>query len=115
MNEGAFVEPDKITFGEWLQTWFEIAIKGKKKLRTIETYESVIKKHLAPALGAVPLQKLDSTAIERYYAEKKLSQTPLEQHSTIIHSDPRPRSGRTSFTATRPSVSRGSRGARPRT
>ena len=98
VTEGTFVEPDKITFGEWLLTWFEIAIKGKKKLRTVETYDSVIRQHLIPALGAIPLQKLTAVNLERYYAEKKktaddtespvkkLSPATLEQHSTIIHS-----------------------------
>ena len=100
LDEGRFVEPDKITFAEWLLVWFETAIKGKRKRRTEETYENVIQRHLIPSnLGAIPLQKLISTDIERYFTEKlagtlpdrdrklqKLSPGTLQQHATVIHS-----------------------------
>ena len=99
VNKEKFVEPDKATFGEWLDIWFETKVKGTKKRRTVETYESVIRRHLKPALGALRLQKLKVVNLERYFAEKlagtlpdrdgklqKLSPGTLQQHSTIIHS-----------------------------
>ena len=86
VDKNNFVEPAKLTFGEWLLMWFETAITGKKKLRTVETYLSVIDRHLIPALGELLLQKLTAVDLERYFASKKLSSGTLQQHSAIIHS-----------------------------
>ena len=56
-NRGQFVQPTKRTFGEWLEEWLEKAIKPPaKRLRTYETYKSVIERHLKPRLGGLPLQ-----------------------------------------------------------
>ena len=78
-----------MTFGEWLRTWLEAAAQGQAD-RTRETYKSVIERHLVPELGAIPLQKLTSVEIERYYArkrggEKALAEATLQVHHAIIH------------------------------
>ena len=58
-NRGELVEPLKLTLGTWLQTWLETAIKPPPtRLRTYETYKSVINRHVTPALGRVRLQQL---------------------------------------------------------
>jgi len=86
-NRGQFVEPTKRTFGEWLDEWLGKAIKPPaKRLRTYETYLSVIERYLKPKLGAIPLQQLKAVDLKHYYSEQKLSQASLEQHHTIIHS-----------------------------
>ncbi len=58
-DSGTFVEPNKVTVSEWLDTWLEKAIKPPRRtLRAYETYTSVINKHLKPKLGAIRLQEL---------------------------------------------------------
>lgn len=87
LYHGEYVEPTKITFGEWLDEWLKtIVSSGKRRPRTIETYNSVIKNHVKPALGHIPLQKLQAIQIQSYYNSSKLSSTTKEQHHTIIHS-----------------------------
>jgi len=58
-NKGEYIEPSTLTTGEWLQRWIDVYVKNsrKKRLRTIETYESVVRRHLIPAFDKVPLQK----------------------------------------------------------
>jgi integrase len=52
LHRGEYVEPSRLTVGEWLIEWLETAIKPpNKRLRTYETYQSVIERHLQPALG----------------------------------------------------------------
>ena len=52
----SFVEPSKVTFGEWLHTWLEKAIKPPRRtLRAYETYKSAIVRHLTPTLGSIRL------------------------------------------------------------
>lgn len=85
VNNNDLVEPSKITLGEWLDEWVERAIKPPiKRLRTYETYQSLIKCHLKPNLGSIRLKDLDQVHLERYYAESSLSQTTLEHHHAVI-------------------------------
>jgi integrase len=54
---GEYVEPSKLTVGEWLTEWLETAIKPpNKRLQSYETYKSVIERHLKLALGYILLQ-----------------------------------------------------------
>jgi integrase len=76
-----------LTVGEWLSEWLETAIKPpNKRLRTYETYKSVIERHLKPTLGHIRLQQLKPTDLKRYYNDSSLSPTTLEQHHTLLHS-----------------------------
>jgi len=87
VNHSQYVEPSKLTLGEWLTEWLETAIKPpNKRLRTYETYQSVIERHLKPALGHLRVQQLKPTDLKRYYNENALSPTTLEQHHTLLHS-----------------------------
>ena len=86
-NRNELVEPIKLTLGTWLETWLETAIKPPPtRLRTYETYKSVINRHLKPALGSVRLQQLQPTDLQRYYTSSSLSGATLEQHHVILHS-----------------------------
>jgi integrase len=87
LHRGEYVEPSKLTVGEWLTEWIETAIKPpNKRLRTYETYQSVIERHLKPAIGHIPLQQLKPTDIRWDYNESAFSPTTLEQHHTLLHS-----------------------------
>ena len=82
-----FVEPDTITFGEWLELWLENNVKPPvKRLRTYESYKSIVEVHLKPELGNLRLQELESVHLESYYRKKgaSLSQTTLEHHHAVI-------------------------------
>ena len=53
------VDPNRITTGEWLAHWLEQRVRdGALGPRTAETYRGIVRAHLAPALGPVPLQEL---------------------------------------------------------
>ncbi|HEX9871675.1 MAG TPA: tyrosine-type recombinase/integrase [Candidatus Tectomicrobia bacterium] len=87
LHRGEYVEPSRTTVGEWLQAWLKTAIKPpNKRLRTYETYQSVIERHLKPAIGHIRIQQLKPTDLKRFYNESSLSTTTLEQHHTLLHS-----------------------------
>jgi integrase len=86
-NRNELVEPTKLTVGAWLDEWLETAIKPpNKRLRSYETYKSVIQRHLKPALGSIRLQQLQPTDLQRYYNAALLAPATLEQHHVILHS-----------------------------
>lgn len=64
-ERGSGIEPDRITVGEWLDTWIKAA---ELKPYTLRGYEGYIRNWLKPHLGDVRLQKLSSTHIRAMVA-----------------------------------------------
>ena len=83
-NKGTFVEPSKVTLGEWLVSWLE-AIKPRLTLRSYETYRSSILRHLKPKLGMIRLQGLRAIDVERFHADLGLSLTTGEKIHGILN------------------------------
>lgn len=86
-NRNELVEPTRLTLGAWLDEWLETAIKPpNKRLRSYETYKSVLERHLKPALGHLRLQQVQPSDLKRYYDATSLAPATLEQHHIILHS-----------------------------
>ena len=82
-----FVEPSKVTFGDWLAEWLDKAIKPPRRtLRAYETYKSAITRHITPTLGAIRVQELRALDIERYHDALGLAPATGEKHHAIINS-----------------------------
>jgi len=87
IENGTYIQPNKITVGEHLKHWLE----GKKANiapRTYESYEMIVKKHLIPSLGNINLSQLQPLAIERYKNEKlnaKKSNRTVQYHLSILN------------------------------
>lgn len=66
IDTGEYMEPAKMTVGEWLDVWFgEYANNLKEHTRA--TYETQIRCHIKPALGAVKLSVLKPHQIQKFY------------------------------------------------
>ena len=66
LDEGTYIAPNKQTLGEWLDTWAETYLLNVKP-RTLAVYQSDIRLHIKPALGAVRLDALDAPMIQTFY------------------------------------------------
>lgn len=80
-NIGAFVEPDKITLGEWLDRWLNTYKKTKIRKTTRDNYETIIRCHIKPAIGHIPLQKLQAGDLQQLYNQKVRE----EKSSSLVH------------------------------
>jgi integrase len=85
LNRGQVVEPSRMTLGEWLDEWLESAIRSSRRIRTYETYRSVISRHLKPKLGQIRLCDLRASHLQQYYNGASLSKATLQQHHAILH------------------------------
>ncbi|MBS1819612.1 MAG: site-specific integrase [Acidobacteria bacterium] len=85
-NRKEFVEPSKMTVGEWLDHWLDVACKPpRRRPRTYETYRSTVDQHLKPGLGHLRLQELQAMHIERYHAERThLSAGTRQLHQAVL-------------------------------
>ena len=57
-----------VTFGAWLDHWYQSCCKPRLRPTTQKTYENAIYQHLIPALGQIPLEKLSTSDLQRHYA-----------------------------------------------
>lgn len=70
---GGFVEPAKITVGQFIESWLNDAYKSSVRLSTYIRNEGIIRNHVVPAIGRLPLSKLAPLNLQSLYA-KKLSE-----------------------------------------
>jgi len=95
LDNGTFIKPSKITVGEYLERWLRDYVWSNLAPRTAKGYESIIRCHLAPVLGNIPLTQLKPEHLQHYYSEKlssgrydgkgTLSRTTVSHHHTCIH------------------------------
>lgn len=69
VKEGAPIPPERLTVGAFLNDWL-VSVKGTVRPRTYERYESIVRRHLTPALGKKRLARLDPEDLDRFYADK---------------------------------------------
>lgn len=95
LDTGTFMKPGKTTVAEYLERWLQDYAWPSLAPRTAEGYESIVRQHLIPALGSLPLTQLKPEQLQRYYSEKlaggrcdgrgALSQTTISHHHTCLH------------------------------
>ena len=82
------VSPRSITLDQWLEYWMEQVIRPNRAQTTVYGYGKIIRKHLSPALGDVPLQKLTPQHLQGYYAmlmeQKGLSANTVRRHHDLL-------------------------------
>ena len=89
VDNGTFIEPSRLTVGQWLKIWAAEYLGGVKG-STEYSYKKHINNHITPALGAVKLQKLKPHAVQAFYndlqREKGLSPKTIKNLHGVLHS-----------------------------
>jgi integrase len=95
LDNGTYIKPGKTTLAEYLERWLKEYSWPNLAPRTTEGYESIIHRHIIPALGKIPLIQLKPEHLQRYYSEKlsggrydgkgDLSRTTVSHHHTCLH------------------------------
>ena len=65
-------KPD-MSFGDWLDFWYQNYCKPQLRLNTQLGYEDRIYKHIIPEIGSIPLNKLTQNDLQQFYAKLKVS------------------------------------------
>ena len=66
MEAGTYIPPNKLSLGQWLDIWTEEYLVNVKE-STAAAYQSSIKTHIKPRLGAVRLDALTTHMIQTFY------------------------------------------------
>ncbi|MBE3585465.1 MAG: site-specific integrase [Thermoanaerobacter sp.] len=67
---GTFVEPHRVTVGEWLDRWLNDYVKPRVRPKTWQGYKDVARLHIIPEIGHIPLSKLQAGDLQRLYNSK---------------------------------------------
>lgn len=92
---GTFVEPNKVTFNEFLDYWLNEHKKPCLRSTTWDSYETMVRVHIKPSLGSIKLKDLRPDQLQRMYNEKLqsgrvdgkggLSRRTVRYIHTVIH------------------------------
>ncbi len=84
---GLTYDAGKQTVGEHLVRWLSDSVRDSVRQRTYERYESIVRVHLAPAIGKIKLKALTPAHVRGLYREKLDSglapQTVLHIHRAL--------------------------------
>ena len=88
VDDGTFREPDKTTVEAWLTQWLELFCAPKVKPLTLAAYQTSIRTHILPTIGALRLQAVRGTHVQKIYngmIEQGLSPKTVKNTSAILH------------------------------
>ena len=70
LDNGTFIKPGKTTLAEYLERWLKDYAWPNLAPRTAEGYQYIVRSHLIPSLGQVPLTQLKPEHLQCLYSEK---------------------------------------------
>ncbi len=95
LDTGTFMKPGKTTLADFLDRWLKDYAYANLAPRTAEGYETIIRQHLIPKLGSIPLTQLKPEHIQKYYSETlsngrcdgkgSLSSLTVRHHHMTLH------------------------------
>ena len=59
----------KYTLGQWMEVWFENVAQVKVRPSSHATYRGYLDNHIKPNIGNIPLHKLSTLDLQRFYRE----------------------------------------------
>lgn len=85
MNIGEYIEPSKMTVGEWLDKWFKDYVLPTKRPSTSKGYDDIIKLHLKPHLGHRLMRELRTDHVQEMIntIQEKIPKKSLTQIANL--------------------------------
>ena len=62
-----YTQTGKYTVGQWMDEWFEAYAKVKVRPSSHQTYKGYIENHIKPSIGDIPIEKLTSLQLQKFY------------------------------------------------
>lgn len=88
LDSGTYQTPNRIAVSDWMAEWLEIFCTNSVKPLTLESYQRINKNHIEPRLGAIRLQELRGTHVQRMIndlTEQGLSPKTIRNIITVLH------------------------------
>ncbi len=69
LQRGAYVRPRRVLFGAYLDDWLATLATAGRRPTTIAGYRRLMRVHVKPALGEMPIQELTAVDLDRFYGQ----------------------------------------------
>jgi len=70
IDKGTAVDRSTQTVAEMMDYWLATEVRPRLRAKTTFDYEHTITKHILPALGPIPVQKLTPERLQKFYSDK---------------------------------------------
>lgn len=84
VNQGTYTAPQRMTVGQWLDTWLR-DYHGGLKPATVAVHRNNTENHIRPALGAVKLVDLHPHAVQRFINSLELAPSSVRLIYQVLH------------------------------
>ena len=68
-SRGERLPDQRRTTAAWLETWLATSVRPRLRSRTVESYESTVKRYIAPSVGRIPVARLSPDDVARMLSE----------------------------------------------
>lgn len=75
------------SLGQWLEWWLREDVSASRAASTLYAYQNIVRTHILPVLGTVPLRSLNPLTIQNYLSQKLtegLSPNTVLKHYTLL-------------------------------
>jgi hypothetical protein len=81
---GQYVDQDKQTVAQFAERWLRDWAAGDVSNKTYSRYEELLRVHVVPRIGAIPIQRLRAADLQRLYAGmNNADRTKLHTHRVV--------------------------------
>ena len=87
LNNGTIINPSNYSVAELMTDWLKDHAKPNTRRTTYDGYAMMASTHIIPALGAIPLHKLQPSHVQSYYTQKLesgLSNRTVKHHHRVL-------------------------------
>ena len=84
VDNGTYIQPERMTVGEWLDIWTAEYLGGVKP-NTARIYRNNVKRHIKPALGAVRLPELRPHMIQAFINRLELAPASVRLAYKVLY------------------------------
>jgi integrase len=85
LGNGTYTEPSKMTVAQWLKIWLDDYKQMSVAETTWDNYETMVRVHLVPAIGALPIQELRTEHLQALYRRKLTEEKKSLRTVHLIH------------------------------
>ncbi len=71
LERGSYVKPTRLTVAQFLEEWLRDYVELNCSQRTEASYEMIIRRHLIPELGSIPLSQLEPRHLQAFYSRQR--------------------------------------------
>lgn len=88
LDKGTYIDPSRHTVSSWVQEWLDTYCVNRVAPLTLSAYQGLVRNHINPQIGAVPLQSVRGSHIQRVYnamTDAGLSGRTVRNVAALLH------------------------------